>query len=127
MTEGTQYIPVVLEELLSRVVEMKQQNCRLAQIHCTVLKDGEYSHEINYSFARGLELINMRLLVNEDQVLPSISVIYPAAFLYENEIHDLFGLKVANMSIDYKGKLYTMAVPTPFKPAKTEEGGQANG
>ena len=36
------------------------------------------------------------------------------AFLYENEIHDLFGVVVKNINIDYGGTLYRTAIKTPF-------------
>ncbi len=41
-------------------------------------------------------------------------MIYPNAFLYENEIHDLFGVVVKNITIDYRGTLYRTAIKTPF-------------
>jgi ech hydrogenase subunit D len=50
--------------------------------------------------------------------LPSISSIYLCAILYENEIHDLFGVQVAGMAIDFKGKFYKTAIKYPFATAK---------
>ena len=49
-----------------------------------------------------------------DEEVPSISVIYPSAFLYENEIHDLFGVIITNIAVDYQGTLYRTALSTPF-------------
>ena len=40
--------------------------------------------------------------------------IFPAAFLYENEIHDLFGIAIEGINHDYNGKLYRTAVEAPF-------------
>ena len=45
----------------------------------------------------------------------SISNIYGPAFLYENEITDLFGVPIQLISPDYKGKLYRIEQPTPFQ------------
>ncbi|MBS4917269.1 MAG: hypothetical protein KHZ93_06810 [Clostridiales bacterium] len=45
----------------------------------------------------------------------SISNIYEPAFLYENEITDLFGVPIQLISPDYKGKLYRIEQQTPFK------------
>ena len=44
---------------------------------------------------------------------------YWNAFLYENELHDLFGLKIRNIKIDYQGTFYKVAKPAAFaeKPA----------
>jgi ech hydrogenase subunit D len=55
-----------------------------------------------------------------EEEVPSISVIYPNAFLYENEIHDLFGLITRNMSVDYRGTLYRTALKTPFSIANVK-------
>ena len=41
-------------------------------------------------------------------------MIYPGAFLYENEIHDLFGVAITHIAIDYRGTLYRTALSTPF-------------
>ena len=47
---------------------------------------------------------NFRLhLADEALRVPSISSIYWCAFLYENEMHDLFNLKVEGMAVDFKG------------------------
>jgi ech hydrogenase subunit D len=50
--------------------------------------------------------------------LPSISSIYLCAILYENEIHDLFGVQVAGIAIDFKGKFYKTAIKFPFASVK---------
>ena len=61
----------------------------------------------------------MRLsLPGEEPHLPSISSIYLCAVLYENEIHDLFGVQVAGIAIDFKGKFYKTAIKFPFATAK---------
>lgn len=127
MTNEIQYRIMVKEEVISLAQAMKLKGYRLVQMHCTTLKDIAMPYEINYSYAKELELCNFRLVVGGQETLPSISDIYPAAFLYENEIHDLFGLTVENMSIDYKGKLYTTSVPTPFNNIASSEGGNGNG
>ena len=45
----------------------------------------------------------------------SISNIYAPAFLYENEIQDLFGIKVKLMTLDYEGNLYRIEHKKPFQ------------
>jgi ech hydrogenase subunit D len=39
---------------------------------------------------------------------------YWNAFIYENEMHDLFGIQVRGMNIDFKGTLIRTAVKHPF-------------
>jgi ech hydrogenase subunit D len=50
--------------------------------------------------------------------VPSISSIYSCAFLYENEMHDLFELQVDGMVVDFKGNLYKTAMKYPFGSTK---------
>jgi hypothetical protein len=59
------------------------------------------------------------------QVLPSISDIYWSAFTYENEIHDLFGIRVSGLVLDFKGRFYRLKTKTPWAQAgggKEEDG-----
>jgi ech hydrogenase subunit D len=39
---------------------------------------------------------------------------YWNSFIYENEMHDLFGIQVRGMNIDFKGTLIRTAVKFPF-------------
>ena len=84
---------------------------RLVQIGCTTLAN---AYELNYSFDKEYRFRNLRITVTPDEEIPSISVIYPNAFLYENEIHDLFGVPIRNIAVDYRGTLYRTAIKTPF-------------
>ena len=72
------------------------------------------AYELNYSFDKDYRFKNLRITVAPGEEIPSISVIYPNAFLYENEIHDLFGVVIKNITIDYHGTLYRTAIKTPF-------------
>lgn len=102
---------ITLDKLLSTVKEFSAKGYRLVQISCT--KIGE-NMQLNYSFDKDYEFINLKLDVPIDAELPSVSDIYWSAMLYENEIHDLFGLKIKGMSIDFKGNLYKTKVKAPF-------------
>jgi ech hydrogenase subunit D len=124
----TEEIP--LAGLLERVQLMHAQGRRLAQICCTRLTSDQ---EVNYSFDRdprapadagaqqeaapapapGFYTLRVRLPL-EGAELPSISCFYWSAFLYENEIHDLFGVTVKGMAVDFHGSLYKTAVPAPY-------------
>jgi ech hydrogenase subunit D len=46
----------------------------------------------------------------------SISNIFFPAFLYENEMKDLFGVKINNIVLDFNGNLYKVAQKTPMNP-----------
>jgi ech hydrogenase subunit D len=58
---------------------------------------------------------NLKVMVEKDDNVKSISTIYPGAFLIENEVQDLFGLTFEGLTIDYKKKLF-MVPGGPEKP-----------
>ncbi|HYG35587.1 MAG TPA: NADH-quinone oxidoreductase subunit C [Clostridia bacterium] len=107
---------IQVDELLAKVQEMRRQNYRLVQIGATRLPE---QVELTYSFDQESQLANLRLhLPAAEAKVPSISSIYWCAFLYENEIHDLFGVQVEGMAVDFKGNLYQTAVKFPFGSTK---------
>jgi ech hydrogenase subunit D len=113
-------IDIEAPELLKQVQDMKENGFRLVQISCTRLID---IFELYYSFDKDYDFINIKLNITAEVEIPSISFIYQPAFLYENEIHDLFGIKINNISIDYNGGLYKMSVKTPFGYNNSDVGG----
>lgn len=108
---------ISLSELLPAALKMKNYGYRLAAISCTN-KDGI---EITYSFSKELEFINLRLNIDYDTKIESISAIYPYSFLYENEIKELFGVNIEDISLDYNDNLYRIAIKTPFNMKKEGE------
>jgi ech hydrogenase subunit D len=116
MTEKQTLELTTTEMLLERVETLRAQGYRLAQIGAANMP----GHlEVNYSFALQEQLVTLRLqLAGEEPRVPSISRIYWCAVLYENEMHDLFRLKVDGMAVDFQGKFYQMAVLYPFGSRK---------
>ena len=112
-TEEQLTMPIEVGQLIGRVEQYKQGGYRLVQIGCT--KIGEV-YEINYSFDKDFVFRNLRITVTGDTEVPSISGMYWGAFVYENEMHDLFGIRVIGINIDYKGTFYKLAKPRPFNP-----------
>jgi ech hydrogenase subunit D len=107
---------ITVETLLDKVKAMRAQGRRLVQISATQLPD---AIELTYSFDLDSQLANLRLSLPGDQPqLPSISSIYLCAVLYENEIHDLFGVQVNGIAIDFKGNFYKTSVKFPFANPK---------
>ena len=119
MAEEQKMMTIEKEELLNRVSELHESGYRLVQISCT---SGE-NFELNYSFDKSYAFVNLRYTVSrENPEIPSISGIYWNAFLYENEIHDLFGVGVKNMAIDYRGEFYRTSQEAPFSKTPGEKG-----
>lgn len=121
MGEVQTYIKINPGELLGHASDYFAAGYRLVQISCTQ-KGGMF--ELNYSFDRDYNFVNLRFEVPGDYEVSSISPICFSALFYENEIQDLFGLKIKNMVIDYKGGFYRVKGKAPFRKeqeVKTEQ------
>jgi ech hydrogenase subunit D len=86
----------------------------LVTLSCTEIDDRTI--DILYHFDKGLGLKHLRLTTAKTTPVPSISPVYFAALLVENEIQDFFGLKFDGLVVDYKGTLYLEeeALKTPY-------------
>ncbi|MDD5130953.1 MAG: NADH-quinone oxidoreductase subunit C [Candidatus Omnitrophica bacterium] len=114
MIEEQKLIDIEVKDLLSQAGDLCKSGYRLVQIGCTKLPE---TLEVNYSFDKDYKFINLKVKLNDLTVaLPSLSGIFWSAFLYENEIHDLFGIKFTEMAVDYKGNFYRTAVKRGFNP-----------
>ena len=100
-------------ELLENVLQLKKDGYRLVQMCSTKTETG---FELSYSFATFDDFKHLRMQISEDTEISSISDIFTPAFLYENEMNDLFGIKIKNIILDYQGKLYRINAETPFNP-----------
>ena len=117
MTASDQTLEIIpVDALMDKARAMRTQGCRLVQICATRLAD---QLELTYSFDQGRRLASYRVLLPAAEAkVPSISSVFWCAFLYENEMHDLFNLEVEGMAVDFHGTLYTTAVKFPFGSAK---------
>ncbi|MCU0608759.1 MAG: NADH-quinone oxidoreductase subunit C [Chitinispirillaceae bacterium] len=105
-------------ELAARAAELFKANHRLVQVSCIT---GETTLEITYSFDKDYAFSNLRITIpRSDAVIPSITGSYLTAFAYENELQDLFGIKVTDLAINYNGKFYKTSIPTPFLTNKAK-------
>lgn len=110
-------VEIPLGELLPTAMGKREEGFRLAQVCCAFV-DGQY--ELSYSFAREYDIIHYRIVVERDTKVPSVTPIYKDAFLYENEMKELFGVNMEYIGVlgvigaDYKNKLYRIDEQTPF-------------
>ncbi len=115
MIEEQKFINIEADKLLEKVKELKASSYRLVQIGCAKIN----GFEINYSFDKDYSFLNLKLtLPSVETEIQSVSGIYWSAFLYENEMSDLFGVKIKNIAVDYKGNFYRTSVKWPFNPEK---------
>jgi ech hydrogenase subunit D len=113
-------VPIQAEELVQKAVEMKKKGLRLSQACCSWVNN---QYEISYSFAddETLDYTTLRILAGRTDEITSISEIYPYAAFYENEMEELFGLKIRYINLDYHNRLYRIKTKAPFLPEDQRE------
>lgn len=120
------YTTVGIDELLSHVQALKGVNARFVQMHAERnVDDGSY--RLVYTFINvraaqehiaqdGSYAIENLVVegIDQYQEIPSISSYYPAVFPFENEAHDLFGLAITDMQVDFNGFFYQVSTAEPM-------------
>lgn len=114
---------------LDRVRSFESDGYRLLMINATALTsaststsaandgdDDDGAVELTWSFEKSGQLEHLREQVKPGEEVPSVSAIYPFSYLYENEVRELFGVKVTGLSVDFKGQLYQTSTKVPFSP-----------
>jgi ech hydrogenase subunit D len=91
------------EQLLQQAQTMKYEDYRFVTASCIDTADGYL--DVIYHFDKDLKLKNFRVKVKKGEEIESISKIFLPAVLVENEMKELFGLKVTGILIDYGGHM----------------------
>jgi ech hydrogenase subunit D len=97
-------IPINLDAVLAEAGRMKAEGYRFVTMSSAEL-DAE-KVDILYHFDKDLKMKHLRLTVPKDVQVPSISPLYLAAVLVENEIQDLFGVRFKGLAIDFNRTFY---------------------
>ena len=120
------YTTVAIDELLAHVQALKGAGARFVQMHAErCVDDGSY--RLIYTFINvraaqehiaqdGSYAIENLVVegIDQYQEIPSISSYYPAVFPFENEAHDLFGLAITDMQVDFNGFFYQVSTAEPM-------------
>jgi ech hydrogenase subunit D len=97
-------IPISLDAVVAEAGRMKAEGYRLVTMSATELDADNV--DILYHYDKNLTMKHLRLTVGKDVHVPSISPVYLAALLVENEIQDLFGVRFKGLAIDFNRTLY---------------------
>ncbi|QGU31788.1 NADH-quinone oxidoreductase subunit C [Thermochromatium tepidum] len=118
MSLGEPFKELTLDQWVSTAEQHRRDGFRLVQMMGTARPD---HFEILISYERDGRCTHYRVLLPRDPrpELPSLSAIFPAAFTYENELKDLFGLSFAGLTVDYGGNFLRTKVKLPFSGAVT--------
>ena len=120
------YTAVGIDELLPHVQALKGAGARFVQMHAErCVDDGSYRLVYTFIDVRAAQehiaqdgsyaIENLVVEgIDQYQEIPSISSYYPAVFPFENEAHDLFGLAITDMQVDFNGFFYQVSTAEPM-------------
>lgn len=112
MSYETSFNVIALDELTEAVKQRKADGWRYVQ---TLAVNTEAGVDLIYSFMKGASLENLTIkAVGKGDVVKSITDEYLAAFVWENEINDLFGVKFDGIAIDFAGCFYGLSQSEPM-------------
>jgi ech hydrogenase subunit D len=109
---------ITAEQLLDETKKMYQDGYRLVTATCI---DEVDNFRIIYHYDKETRLVNIEVPVHKDQEISSITGIYLCNFLVENEMQELFGVKIKDIAVDLKGRLYMTDECQPTPMARTEK------
>ena len=107
------FMDISLHQLEGMAKDYKERGWRFVNLCASTVDD---KVELLCTFSNHEELENLRFFVEEGEVVPAMSPLFPNAFMFENETHDLYGITFKGCIIDFGGKFYSPSVPTPMNP-----------
>ena len=110
----TSFTEVPLVELLERVQTFKHEGFRFVQMCAETTEAGI---DLLYTFYDETtdNAINLCVYgIDGESRVPSIQGLYFASFSYENETHDLYGVRFVNMELDFGGHFFNLSTSEPM-------------
>lgn len=107
---------ISIDDILSVAEREHEAHSRFVQVLCI---NGEEGIDLVYSYQKtadqGYAVHNYCVHgVKPETHIPSVTKFYLVAFPFENEAHDLFGVQVDDIAIDFKGGFYKVAMDKPM-------------
>lgn len=106
MSVKQDFRPLALDQLIDTCKEYKEKGYRLDQL----LPKLEHDNTITliYTFVMGEEIVNFKIggIIKNETVVPSVTELFIAAFVFENEAHELYGVNIEGNVLDFKGNFY---------------------
>ena len=129
LTYNDYFVPVALDDLVKTARDYKDRGYRLAQMHPVLQRDDKIS--LYYTFVKDNDVVNVRVsdIVKGKTEVPSLTNLFIAVFVFENEAHDLFGVNVVGNLLDFHGNFYAfgegveapMTIVSPEQLAQREK------
>ena len=106
------FTPIALADLHHEAAVKKTDGWRFVQTHAVNADNGV---DLYYSFMKDGVVESLKVGgVTKDQAVPSITDLFLAAFVFENEARELFGVDMRDIAIDFAGAMYAPAVSEPM-------------
>ncbi len=125
MAYQSTFTPIELGDLLNVTRAKHDAGYRFVQMLCTMADEGI---DLVYSYMKqddqGVWQLENYKICGFDaatQTVPSVTAYYLSAFPFENEAHDLFGVKVEGNAIDFAGRFYQVSMDTPMAVISPEQ------
>ena len=98
--------PLALDKLIDTCKEFKEKGYRLDQLLPKLERDNTIT--LIYTFVMGDEIVNFKIggIIKNETVVPSVTELFIAAFVFENEAHELYGVNIEGNVLDFKGNFY---------------------
>lgn len=110
---------VPLAEVHDLAARRAEEGWRYVQILAVNTEEGI---DLVYSYMKdGLLENDTVAAVGTDDAVPSITDLFLEAFVCENEIHDLYGVAIENIAIDFGGMFYQLAEKAPMTVVSPEQ------
>ena len=114
-----EFTPIALSELHREAALMRIEGWRFMQTHAVNTDAGV---DLYYSFMKdGLARNLVVQGVTKDDAVPSITDLFLAAFVFENEARELFGVDMRDIAIDFAGAMYAPAESEPMTYLSPEQ------
>ena len=111
MSFETEFVDIALEDLHRESAIMKTEGWRFIETHAVKTDEGV---DLYYAFMKDGLAKNIKITGVTDQPVPSITDLFLAAFVFENEARELFGVDMHDIAIDFAGAMYAPAVSEPM-------------
>lgn len=114
---------IALEDILVVAEREHAQHSRFVQVLCINTEAGiDLVYSYQGSLASGYPVRNYRVCgIAPETHVPSVTKYYLSAFPFENEAHDLFGVQVDGIAIDFHGNFYKVAADKPMTIISPEQ------
>ena len=118
MAFQSEFTPLGLDELHREAAVLKTEGWRFVQTHAVKCDEGV---DLYYSFMKDGRLVNYRIEGVKNEPVPSITDLFLAAFVFENEARELFGIDMRDIAIDFEGAMYAPAIGEPMTIISPEQ------